>query len=273
MRRSSPPIRSVPLLLRAPPEWPVWIEQAAYANRWRDVTPGAKALFAGCGLAAAFVAPDWKAELLLAALLAAVTLGGARVPARLYARVVAPAGSFVVLSCATLLVAVAPSAGGWPEVHWHAAGWPEAALTGTRAMAALAAMVGLVLTTPLSDLIGLARRLRVPEVLVDVMVLCYRMVFVFMEAWDDGVTAQAARLGYGPFRRSVRSLALLAANLAAQIWSRALALQAAASARNGDGPLNFLAPDYAHARRDLRVAGCAGAVLLAGMVALRGGLA
>ena len=112
-----------------------------------------------------------------------------------------------------------------------------------------------------------------PEVLVDVMVLCYRMVFVFMEAWDDGVTAQAARLGYGPFRRSVRSLALLAANLAAQIWSRALALQAAASARNGDGPLNFLAPDYAHARRDLRVAGCAGAALLAGMVALRGGLA
>ena len=102
----------------------MWIEQAAYANRWRDVTPGAKALFAGCGLAAAFVAPDWKAELLLAALLAAVTLGGARVPARLYARVVAPAGSFVVLSCATLLVAVAPSAGGWPEVHWHAAGWP-----------------------------------------------------------------------------------------------------------------------------------------------------
>ena len=45
-----------------------------------------------------------------------------------------------------------------------------------RSLAALAALLGLVLTTPLPDLLGLLRRLRRPDVLLDLMVLCYRML-------------------------------------------------------------------------------------------------
>ena len=249
------------------------IEQSAYANRWREVAPAAKGCFALGGLIAAFVAGTPAATAGVALVLMAVTLLGARVSPWLYLRVAVPAAAFLAISSLSLMFSVNIDAQDGFRWQFAPDAMPRIATVASRSLASLAALLLLVLTTPLRDLISLLRRLRVPEVILDLMVLCYRMVFVFMEAWDDGVTAQAARLGYGPFRRSVRSLALLAANLAAQIWSRALALQAAASARNGDGPLNFLAPDYAHARRDLRVAGCAGAVLLAGMVALRGGLA
>ena len=133
--------------------------------------------------------------------------------------------------------------------------------------ATLAALLLLVLTTPLPDLIGLLRRLRVPEVLLDLMVLCYRMLFVLAATVHDTLTAQSARLGYASLHRGRRSLGLLVANLALQIWQRARALNQAALARNGGGPLRFLSSDFANARRDTLLAAAVGSalVLLAGL--------
>ena len=79
----------------------------------------------------------------------------------------------------------------------------------------------------------------------------------------DTATAQRARLGYASPRLTRRSLGLLAANLTLQVWQRAHALHLAAQARNGDGALRFLSPDFAHARRDTVLAAAAGGLLIA----------
>ena len=226
------------------------IEQAAYANRWRGVSPAAKAAFALAGLLAAFAAVSPGAALRLALCSAVLTCVGAGVPAGLYLRVAAPAVGFLALSCVGLLVAVDPDSG-W---RWAPEAWPQ--------VAALAALLGLVLTTPLSDLIALLRRLRCPAVLLDLMVLCYRVLFVFSQAVHEVRTAQQARLGDATLRHSLRSLGQLTANLALQVWQRALALHLAALARNGDGSLRFLTPQFAHAGRDTALAVLAGGGLL-----------
>lgn len=245
------------------------VEQAAYANRWRGVSPGAKGGFALAGLIAAFVAASPGAAVGVALCLLFLTVVGARVPLGLYLRVAAPAVGFLALSCLTLLVSLAPEGAGTLAWRWAPEALPRVAALAGRAVAGLAALLLLVLTTPLPDLILLLRQLRVPEVLLDLMVVGYRMLFVFAEALHDTVTAQAARLGYGGWRRSLRSLGLLSANLAVQVWSRARALQAAADARSAAGGLRFLAPEFRHARRDTALAALAGAVLI--VFAARGG--
>lgn len=239
------------------------IEQAAYASRWRPVCPGAKAAFALAGLIAAFVAATPAAALLVAALLALAAVAGAGVGLGLYLRVALPATGFLALSCLSLLVSLAGDGAG--GIVWQLApdAAPRIAELAARSLAALAAMLFLVLSTPLSDLIVLLRRLRVPEVLLDLMVLCYRMLFVFSEAFHDTLTAQQARLGFVSTRRSLHTLGLLAASLAAQVWLRARHLHLAAQARNGDGPLRFLPREFPAARRELRIALAAGLLLLA----------
>ena len=234
------------------------IEQAAYASRWRPVCPGAKAAFALAGLLAAFAAVSPVAALRLALCSAMLTCVGAGVPAGLYLRVAAPAVGFLALSCVGLLLALDPDSG-W---RWAPEAWPQVAALAGRSLAALAALLGLVLTTPLSDLIALLRRLRCPAVLLDLMVLCYRMLFVFSAALHDTATAQRARLGYASPRLARRSLGLLAANLTLQVWQRAQGLHRAAQARNGDGALRLLSPEFAHARRDTACAAAAGALLV-----------
>ena len=235
------------------------IEEAAYGNRWRRVSPAAKGVFALTGLIAAFAAPTPPAALAVAALLAATASLGAGVAAGLYLRVAAPAAGFLALSALTLLVSVDTDFS-W---CWAPEAWPRVAELAARSLAALCALLGLVLTTPLPDLLGLLRRLRCPDVLLDLMVLCYRMLFVFSAALHDTVTAQRARLGYASTRLTRRSLGLLAANLTVQVWQRAHGLHLAAQARNGDGPLRFLSPVFAHARRDTVLAALAGGLLIA----------
>jgi len=237
----------------------VRIETAAYASRWQGVAPSAKALFALGGMGAAWVATRPGTLAGLAAVLALAVLIGARVPLRTYVAVALPPLGFLLLSCLTMLVTPGVD-GGW---HWAASMWPAVARTAGRSLAMLAALLGFVLTTPLPDLLALLRRLRTPELLLDLMALCYRMLFVLRQAWDDGVTAQQARLGYGGWRHGWRSMALLIGQMAVQVWQRAAALQMAADARAYQGTLRFLPADFPNARRQNANALLAGAALLA----------
>jgi len=241
----------------------VLIEQSAYANRWRAVSPAAKAVFALCGIVAAFAAVSPAAALAVAVLLAASTTLGAKVPPGRYLRVAAPALFFLATSCVSLTFSLAFSLD--TDLTWRLApdGLPRIAQVGSRSLGALAALLFLVMTTPLIDLIALLRRLKTPEVLLDIMVLCYRMLFVFSAAVHDTLTAQSARLGYATPRLALRSLGGLTANLTLQVWQRAHDLNVAAQARNNDGPLRFLEPRFEHVRRDLALAAAGGALLLA----------
>jgi len=237
----------------------VRIDAAAYACRWQGVAPSAKALFALAGIAAAWLARSPSTLGMLAMLSALATLAGARVPLRTYFAVaLAPLG-FLSLSCLTMLVTPA-AGGGW---QWTPALLPAVASIAMRSLAVLAAILGLMLTTPMPDLLLLLRRLRVPELLLDMMALCYRMVFVLRQAWDEGSTAQAARLGHSGWRQSWRSIGLLAGQMAVQVWQRASALQNAADARAWQGSLRFLPASFPNARRQVALALLAGAILLA----------
>ena len=237
------------------------IEQSAYANRWRRVEPAAKGVFALAGFVAAFAAATPRAALAVTALICLVTLAGARVTIGRYLRVAAPALIFLAISCLSLAFSVNVDVSA-SAFDLTPGGLQKVAAVGARSLGALAALLFLVLTTPLIDLIALLRSLRTPEILLEIMVLCYRMLFVFSEAVHDTLTAQSARLGYSTNRLALRSLGGLAVNLTLQVWQRAQGLHRAALARNGDGALRLLSPEFAHARRDTACAAVAGALLV-----------
>ena len=245
------------------------IEQCAYSNRWRAVSPAAKGLFALGGFVAAFAAVQPLTALAVAGLITLVAVAGAGVPLTRFARIALPPLGFLLLGCLSLAFSLAwsvdPQGNGQElAVRWLPEGWAPILTLGGRSIGALAALLFLAATTPLIDLIALFRRLRLPEILLELMVLCYRMLFVFSESVRNTRTAQAARLGHATPRLALRSLGSLAANLTVQIWQRAHALHVAALSRNNDGPLRFLEPEYANAGRDLAVAGT-GAILLIGI--------
>jgi len=245
----------------------VLIEQSAYANRWRQVSPAAKGLFTASGFVAVFAANSPLTAAIVSGVMLTVSWLGAGIEPGRYLRVAAPALFLLALGCLSLAFSLDVSDG---AVQWQIApaGLNKLAEVSSRSLGALAALLFLVLTTPLIDLIALLRRLKTPELLLEIMVLCYRTLFVFSAAVDKTLTAQAARLGYATPRLAMRSLGGLAANLTLQVWQRAHALHVAAQARNNDGPLRFLEPTFAHSRRDCSIAALAGGSLIALAVGL-----
>ncbi|ABK98845.1 cobalt ECF transporter T component CbiQ [Pelobacter propionicus] len=239
------------------------IEQLSYSNRWRRVHPAAKCVFALCGMIAAFAASTPTIALLLAALLAAVTCRGARIPLRCYLRVSAAPLLFLLVSGTTLAVSLGWQASfPWLTLSSGDVQLREALHVAGRSLVCLAALLFLALSTPLNDLISLLRRLGFPEVLTDLMTLCYRTLFVFLEATHDIVTAQASRLGYATPRLALRSLGIMVAALTVQVWQRSRALQQAALSRANDGPLRFLTPTYPDGASSILVGLTAGCLLI-----------
>lgn len=216
------------------------------------------------GFVAAFTASQATAAALVAALIVVVTLAGAGIPLASYLRIALPPLGFLLLGCLSLAYSLdMNSTNGKLAIHWLVDGWSPLGQLAARSLGALTALLFLALTTPMLDLIALLRRLKVPEVLLEIMVLCYRMLFVFSEALHNTQTAQAARLGYATPGLALRSLGSLTANLTLQIWQRSRDLHLAAQSRNNDGPLRFLEPEYANCRRDVWIAVLGGAALLA----------
>ncbi|BCS53197.1 cobalt ECF transporter T component CbiQ [Geobacter sp. SVR] len=239
------------------------LERHAHANRWRRVDPAAKGLFTLCGLAAVFMAPRPAVAAGLALVLAVVTLLGAGTPLKDYLRVAAPALLFLATSALTLSLSLNMSGPAGPSLRpVPAEEMHHVARVCARSLGGLAALLFLGLTTPMNDIIALLRRLKTPEVLLDLMTLCYRMLFVLSEAVHDMHTAQAARLGQATPRLALRSLGILAANLMVQVWQRSLALHQGALARNNDGPLRFLEPGYPRSAASLTIAVLAGGSLI-----------
>jgi cobalt/nickel transport system permease protein len=234
------------------------IEQAAYTSRWQSVAPSAKAVLALAGMLAAWLSRQPASLLALAVVLMLSTLLLARVSVRTYFAALLPPLGFVAVSCLTMLVSL--DGAGW---HWTFTLLPVVETTALRSLAMLAATLGLVLTTPLPDLLGLLRRLGVPHLMLDLMVLCYRMLFVLRQAWSEGMAAQNARLGYHCTAQAWRSASLLAGQMAVQVWRRASALDMAAQARGYEGRLNILPTVFPQARRHTAWALLAGLVLIA----------
>lgn len=236
-------------------------ESLAWNSRLRHASTAAKAVFAAAGILAALLAPRPAGALACAAVLIIATLLGGGMRWRRYFAILLPASAFLALGALPLAFALDIGANGWPSLRFLPDALPQIFQLVARAIAGMSALLFLSLTTPMTELIALARRLRMPAVLVDLMVLGYRTLFVLLRSMQDMHTAQSARLGYANARKSLRAAALLAANLVVDVLHRARALELAAQARNQQGALRFL-PAAPRPQRGEHVLAVLGALLL-----------
>ena len=88
-------------------------------------------------------------------------------------------------------------------------GLKEAFRIGVRVLASINSTFFLALTTPLNNLIKVFKRLRFPEALIELLVLVYRSIFIFLEESKDIIRAQEMKFGYNSWKNTNKSIALL----------------------------------------------------------------
>lgn len=224
------------------------VERLAHGCRWRRRHPAEKLILASGLLVLALVLPAFPGAVLVLITAVVLALAGARLPAGAYARIFAVPVAFLAAGAAVLAVTPGPDAHGWlltvtPATLGHAG------QVTVRALAAVAALLLLALTTPVTDLLNLISRTRMPPEITDLLLFIHRFVMLLQATLTTGRDAQASRLGYLGFGRSIRSTGLLMAGLLPRALDRASHLERGLAARGYDGTLRLLPPEAGISKR------------------------
>ncbi len=217
------------------------IDHHAWTNRWRDWHPLEKLLPALTLLVLTLALPLLSIGPLVLAATVLATVRGAGVPLQTVMSVLAAPAAFLLAGIPFLAISLSFTAGF--SLHFSPDGLLLALETSVRALAAASCLTFLILTTPLTDLVPLLRRVGIPAGIVELILLIYRLIFVFTERALTGRQAQAARLGYSGIQRGVRSAGWLAGALFQRALEQARRLEIGLAARGYCGELRVLTPE------------------------------
>ncbi len=216
------------------------LDDAAWGSAWRGRAVRDKAVLAFGLLVLVLVLPPWPGAALVAVATIVVLLGPARVAPGLLLRCLAAPMAFVVVGAASVLVSIAWEGG--PVLRITAESVAAAATLLVRGLAGTTALLVLATTTPMVDLVAAMRRARIPDACVEVASLVYRLLFVLLESVRAITEAQAARLGYGTRRATLRSSAALTGAVLLRSWERARRLEEGLAGRGYTTSLRTLDP-------------------------------
>ncbi|HBT95388.1 MAG TPA: cobalt ECF transporter T component CbiQ [Coriobacteriia bacterium] len=183
--------------------------------------------------------------LLVVVCLLAVCAGGLSL--HHYVRVLALPISFLMIGTLALLFAVSSEPlgllsfnvfGFWLSVTPDTQA--TAALVVSRAMGAVSCLCLIGLTTPMSEIIGVLRRLHCPEVVIDLMYLIYRYLFILLSVHREMRDAAKSRLGFRNFRNNVRSTGMIYSSLLSRSYHFASRNYDAMESRCYSGGIVFL---------------------------------
>lgn len=217
----------------------------AQNNALRDTGPGIK-LFLGVGaiLISVFSLSPY-APVVIALSMAGITLVCAKIPLRLYLSLLSIPLSFSLFSALVILLlngSGSPIAGiaiGPFGIALTTGGANLAALLLARTFGGMCGLFFIALTTPMIEIFSVMQALRIPQAFIDLSMLIYHFIFVFIGEAIAIHNAQTLRHGFSSFRRSLHSFGMLAAMLFIRAWQAGEALLIAMDSRCYDGKLEL----------------------------------
>ena len=223
------------------------LEDIAQKNELREINTYVK-LAAGLGaILLCLLSTSYIAPLFIALVLTAAILFLARVDAKTYAELFIVPLWFAVMSVAGIILIT-----GGQDVFWSWDLLPSFSLSITResinqgifvfcrVIGGMSAMCFIALTTPMTDIFIVFRQCRVPEVVIDLMMIIYRTIFILMDQVTQIYHAQVMRLGYSTWRESLHSFASLCGAAFIASWDSGEDLIRAMDARCYDGKFAIL---------------------------------
>ncbi|SFK96908.1 cobalt/nickel transport system permease protein [Paenibacillus sp. 1_12] len=235
------------------------IDTLSYKNRLRSVSPMWK-----CGFAAVLFIGSYLSQpvvqLCLAGWMLVWTVLYARIPLQSYILLIGIPGLFYVTSLPAIMVEISMQSRDsiavistnhvlFTILNWtlyiSEAGLHQAGYLFARVFACISCLTFVMLTTPMSELFQVMKKLRMPALVLEIMLIMYRFLFVLTETAQHMYTAQKARGGQSGFRGRLNDTAILIVRLFGKTMQRYKALSHGLIARGFTDEIR-MAPYTAH---------------------------
>lgn len=120
--------------------------------------------------------------------------------------------------------------------------WHYALYTFMRVMGCFPCLGFLALTTPIAVILNCLRTLKVPIIMIDIGLLMYNTIFIFLNEIDTMQKAQETRLGYHSYLSSFKSLGALISTIFLRSLDKSETLQHSLDSRGYTGELPVYEP-------------------------------
>ncbi|MBI5681308.1 MAG: cobalt ECF transporter T component CbiQ [Methanobacterium sp.] len=95
----------------------------------------------------------------------------------------------------------------------------------------------LALTTPMTELFSVLKLVKIPRIVLELAMLMYRYIFVFLDEAINMYHSQETRLGYSSLKKSFKSMGMLGSNLFIRTWDKGEQAYIAMESRCYDGSI------------------------------------
>ncbi len=120
--------------------------------------------------------------------------------------------------------------------------WHYALYTFMRVMGCFPCLGFLALTTPIATILNCLRTLKVPIIMIEIGLLMYNTIFIFLNEIDTMQKAQETRLGYHSYFSSFKSLGALVSTIFLRSLDKSETLQHSLDSRGYTGELPVYEP-------------------------------
>jgi cobalt/nickel transport system permease protein len=223
------------------------LEDIAQKNGLREINTYLKLTAGLSAILLCLISTSYISSLFIAIVLTGSILFLARVDGKIYAELFILPLWFAVMSVAGIILIT-----GGQDVFWRWDLLPGFSLSVTResinqgifvfcrVIGGMSALCFISLTTPMTDIFTAFRQCKVPEAVIDLMMIIYRTVFILMDQVIQIYQAQVMRLGYSSYRESIHSFATLCGAAFIASWDAGDDLVRAMDARCYDGKFALL---------------------------------
>lgn len=109
-----------------------------------------------------------------------------------------------------------------------------------RMLGGFSCLAFLALTTPMNELFSVLEVFKVPKIFIELAMLMYRYIFVFLDEAINMYHSQETRLGYSSFKKSFKSLGMLLSNLFIRTFIKGEQAYLAMESRCYDGSIRLM---------------------------------
>lgn len=234
------------------------IDKLSYQSKLRYINAGEKFAFAVTTLLFCVVSRSMVLALLVLAVMGILTVQKGGIPLSRYLHLLTIPLVFLLLNVLILGLSIrrtplevfAISFGSWyltasrETLHYAL----QIFLT---AMASVSCLYFLSCNTPMTDILGVLKKLHIPKLLIELMLLIYRFIFVLLECAHAIGAAQRARLGNRDYRTSLHSFGALCSCLFIRAVKRSGVLYDAMESRCYDGAIRVLSEDHPPKKKEI----------------------
>lgn len=193
------------------------IDNCAYLNNIKDVNPLIKLGITFIGVIASMLTQNANIHILIMLFMTALILFIARVDMKLYIKCLKIPIIFLIIGIGLNLINISFENKDYifnVNILGLYIGTTEFAVKSSvnillRAMSCIISIYFLILTTPFNQLIIVLKKLHIPHTLIELMILIYRFIFIFIEEAEEIYKSQQLKFGYTNLITSYNSMSLL----------------------------------------------------------------